>query len=655
MRKVSVGIGGLLLCVSISTACLFFVHIHQKLGALRREVAAEGMLPFEQIPVRGFKEADGATQVNTAFVPLSTPDVSSSAAEFQGKLFLGGPGGLAMYDQPDAQPKLLRAGIELPSSPITSLAVGHLRGEAGGSLVASMRGEGLLLFGPDLSQGIQLRPKDPAARDVTSILPLTSGDLLIGTREAGLLVYDGNVLRRLLPALAGTSITALAGSEGDVWIGTRDHGAFHWQGGQLTAFDQNSGMPDAQIEDIVAGGAGVFVGTPLGVAEFNDGRLTRVLAKGLFAHSLALDGDTLLVATVDEGIRELPLRPEGRIHFSPADANVQVARFLPTADGVLALSADGSLLRRENDGVWRREISPPTHSLADRNVASLAFAPDGRLWIGYFDRGVDVLDLETARADHFEDDHLFCINRIVTDPQRLTIDVATANGLVLFDPSGSKPRVRQVLSRRDGLISDQITDVAFTRSGAVVATPAGITFLTPLGAQSVYAFQGLVNNHVYTLSAPAQSKWVVAGTLGGISLLDDQGVRQNISLRNSGLKRNWVTALAYVPGGNEAGAWFVGTYGGGVMRMEAGGDLTAMDSPAPDAVINPNAMLVTPQHVFAGSLADGLLVYDGASRRWSQIVAGLPSRNVTALTEREGELYIGTDNGIVHISERSLP
>jgi ligand-binding sensor domain-containing protein len=197
--------------------------------------------------------------------------------------------------------------------------------------------------------------------------------------------------------------------------------------------------------------------------------------------------------------------------------------------------------------------------------------------------------------------------------------------------------------------------VGFARSGAVIATPAGITFLTPSGAQSIYAFQGLVNNHVYTLGTDPENMRVIAGTLGGISLLDDQAVLQNVTLRNSGLKRNWVTAIVKVPQSDAAETWFVGTYGGGVVQIDSAGHVSAMESAAPQAVINPNAMLRTAEHVFAGTLSDGLLVYNRSSHRWSTITAGLPSRNVTALAERGGELYVGTDNGIVHVAEGNLP
>jgi hypothetical protein len=93
-------------------------------------------------------------------------------------------------------------------------------------------------------------------------------------------------------------------------------------------------------------------------------------------------------------------------------------------------------------------------------------------------------------------------------------------------------------------------------------TPSGITFLDNTGAHSLYAFQELGNNHVYALGASqdqASRDQLVAGTLGGLSLLASAQIRKNLTTATSGLKHNWVTGLAAV--GNE---WLVGTYSDGV-------------------------------------------------------------------------------------------
>jgi ligand-binding sensor domain-containing protein len=90
------------------------------------------------------------------------------------------------------------------------------------------------------------------------------------------------------------------------------------------------------------------------------------------------------------------------------------------------------------------------------------------------------------------------------------------------------------------------------------------------------------------------------------------------------------------------------------MELDSSGHITPIEGATRPTVISPNAMIVTAQHVFAGSLSDGLFVYSRTTNRWSIITAGLPSLNVTALAEHDGQLYVGTDNGIVRIDESRL-
>ena len=96
-----------------------------------------------------------------------------------------------------------------------------------------------------------------------------------------------------------------------------------------------------------------------------------------------------------------------------------------------------------NEAVIRREDA----LLADRNIAALKMDSTGRLWIGYFDRGLQILGANGERGEHLEDDHLFCVNRIAHDPARGVSAVATANGLVMFDAATSR---RRVIGQADG-------------------------------------------------------------------------------------------------------------------------------------------------------------------------------------------------------------
>jgi ligand-binding sensor domain-containing protein len=314
---------------------------------------------------------------------------------------------------------------------------------------------------------------------------------------------------------------------------------------------------------------------------------------------------------------------------------------------------DRDLYTLAEDSLWRGSesvLQAEGATLKDRNVAALAMDGSGRLWIGYFDRGLQILAPGSfgsrGRGLEFEDDHLFCVNRIVHDSSRGISAVATANGLVLFDASTAR---RRVIGQADGLIANQVTDVAFRADGSMVAaTPAGVSFIDASGISSVYAFQGLVNNHVYALGVDGAH--TLAGTLGGLSILDAGLVRASYTTANSALKHNWITAM--VPVGRD---WFVGTYGAGVFRLNHQGQWEAFAGDLRGNVeINSNAMTASPRAVYAGTLDRGLAVYGVSSGRWNYFTAGLPSQNVTAVEARGGILYIGTDNGLVKVPESSV-
>jgi ligand-binding sensor domain-containing protein len=649
---------------ALGIAAFVFLRAQRSLDRAGVAVAGEGRFPFEM-------RAIGRME-NPGFEWIASPAAYTAGAFYRGNLYVSGPSGLFVYGAAQAVGdgattllKTYRVGLDLPAAALGAMAVGRLRGASEPELLIATAGEGILVFSASgAADGggsfRQILPADAEAREVTALLPLATGDLLVGTRKRGLLVYRGTggsqQLETWHPQLAGLAVTALAADASGFWVGTRDHGVRHCHAGQIDSFDaggdgSGGALPDAQVDAIAAHGDRVFVGTPLGVEEFDDGWPSRTLARNFFAHALDADEKGLTVGSMDEGVERVSL--EGNRHPGLAVAGSEdliggeAEQFLKDdSDNTLfAVMRDG-VRERQTGGAWiplMRDAGAAT--LSDGNVSALAFGPDGRLWVGYFDHGLDVLSVKGERIEHREDDRLFCINRIVLDPRRQTMVVATANGLVLFDAQG-KPR--QSMTRRDGLIADHVTDIAFAGESMVLATPAGLTFVDADGARSLYAFEGLVNNHVYALGV--QDKTLLAGTLGGVSELEQESVRRNLTVSNSGLKHNWVTAI--VPMGD--GSWMAGTYGAGVMRLGADGRFTAMEGATRAMDVNPNAMLQTDAHVFAGTLGQGLWVWSRAAGRWRQITAGLPSENVTAIAARDGRVYVGTDNGLVRIAERLL-
>lgn len=588
-----------------------------------------------------------APRAGAGFELVSAPAVFLQAARFQEHLYIGGPGGLLEYELNGSPARQFIPGRELPPSPLVALAPALLADSREPELLIATAQDGLLAFnGHDFRQ---IRAQDPEARAITAMLPASAGHLLIGTSKRGVLIYDGKRLSLLHPSLNGLYVTALAGSETDLWIGTLNQGVFHWHAGAVEVFGEEQGLPDRQVQCVTISGEKTFVGTVLGAAVFVGGRFSNVLAPGVLTTSLLSSGSNLFVGSEDQGVLTIPIgSPQTAPHLSHSNQTpelTKVRQIFASGNDVYVLSSDALYRMRASGLGWQQVLRPGSAILSDRNISALAADKSGRVWIGYFDRGLDLLDADAAHARHVENNHVFCINRIVPDERTGTVAVGTANGLVRFDSNGGQ---QQVLTRADGLIADHVTDVAVFRDGLVVGTPGGLTFLDAAGPRSMYAFHGLVNNHVYALGVSGDE--LMVGTLGGLSDINKEMVRVSYTAgTGSGLKHNWITAV--VPVGDD---WIVGTYGAGILLLDRSGHFQSFEKATAPFDVNPNAMLVTAQHVFAGSLGNGLYVYDRDARRWTVFTDGLPSLNVTALAESNGTIYAGTDNGLVKILEQKL-
>jgi ligand-binding sensor domain-containing protein len=638
MRRASIvsvrtAVAGLIMALALGAITAW--RASRALHSAAQDVRSEHEIRFVVRPL--------ATSFNSDFEPISSLATFFQAATFQGRLYVAGPGGLFEYELGGAPLRQYAVGRDLPGSPLVALAPAILADSHQLELILATAHDGLLAFNGRAFR--QIFPSDSDARTITAILPAASGHLLVGTKKRGVLVYDGKQITVLHSTLKDIYVTALAGSESDLWIGTLSGGVLHFHAGQTDSFSEAQGLPDPQVTSLAVAGDATYVGTPLGVAVFSRGRFSRVLASGVLATALLATDDHLYVGSEDQGV--IPVQSEGRRpnpNNGPDSELSEVRQIFASGDALFAVARRGLYRRTRHGFGWQRVLEPSGAALSDRNISALSTDASGRLWVGYFDRGLDILASDASRVIHVEDEHVFCVNRILADAKTGTIEVATANGLVRFDNAGAE---QQLLTHADGLIADHVTDVVAYRDGLALATPAGLTFLDSTGAHSMYAFHGLVNNHVYALGVSGDE--LIAGTLGGASVLDKGNVAANYTTATSNLKHNWITAI--VPVGDD---WMVGTYGAGILGLDHSGRFHSFENASGPFEVNPNAMLVTPGYVLAGTLGNGLYLYDRQSGRWSVIANGLPSLNVTALARGNGYIYIGTDNGLVRIPEQKL-
>jgi len=621
--------------IGFLVAGLFALKVSRVLKDSQQEARSANQIEFAARPY--------APEAALPFEPLSAPADFTRAERFQDKLYIAGPAGLVEYESGGKLARQFAAGRELPPSPLVGLTRAVPADSQQEELVLATASDGLLAF--DGRGFRQIYPREKEAREITCVIAAPSGHLLVGTKRRGVLVFDGKQITGLHSTIANAYVTALAGDEADLWVGTLDRGVLHWHAGETEAFAEAQGLPDPQVLSLALEGEKAYVGTPLGVALFERGKFSRVVARGVFATALLATPRSLLIGTEDQGVISIPLGPGHReAAFRGASLASEVEQFLAMGDEVYVLTRS-ELYRMNARGLaWQEVLRRGPATLSDRNISALALDASGRLWVGYFNRGLDQVEMPSGRVTHVEDEHVFCVNRILPETKTGTVNVATANGLVRFGPGG---RAEQVLTHAAGLIADHVTDVAAYRDGLALATPAGLSFVDRQGVRSLYAFQGLVNNHVYALGVSGDE--LVAGTLGGISIIGREVVQVNYTVGNSGLQHNWITAVA--PAGEE---WMVGTYGAGVLGLDRQGHFRVQGEATGAFNVNSNALLVTADHVFAGTMERGLFVEDRGTGRWAAIEKGLPSSSVTALAAGGGYVYVGTDNGLVRIEERKL-
>ena len=168
------------LLAALGSAGLVFWRAQQALRNATAEVRARESEPFS---VRKL------APVSTGFEWISAPESFTGAAVFKGEFYLCGASGLFRYDSHGALLKHYRPGEELPSTPLLRITTAVLKDSKEPELLMVTAGEGILAFnGADFRQ---ILPERADAKSITSILPLSSGQLLIGTRKRGVLVYDG--------------------------------------------------------------------------------------------------------------------------------------------------------------------------------------------------------------------------------------------------------------------------------------------------------------------------------------------------------------------------------------------------------------------------------------------------------------------------------
>ncbi|MFQ3583201.1 MAG: hypothetical protein SNJ49_15035 [Chloracidobacterium sp.] len=613
--------------------------------------------------VRLTAAASGRLEVRST--PLSAPDMdgvtcwldtseAQAVVDFRGQLYAATCGGLLILNDDGGVVGRLTTADGLPDNDLTALAVFRDR------LFIGTRTAGLVEY--DGARLLRHEFRQPAAVHVNCLLA-TPDFLLIGLLDGGLYDFDGSQFaQRFQPPRATpiAGVTALHAVGTRLFIGTLAHGLFIWREGELTHLPPARGLPSPHVTALAWHDNCLYVATDAGIVRLAADDRLDLVSRQPNVRSLAVYAGKLYAGLVVGGMVEVrPMSQTGlrAARLSPIQANTEMARRNVTlaaiGERLLALTQTGVYtLRAKSDGRfdWQRFDRSGTFSgrLTSGHVTTLAFDPSERLWVGTFERGLDIIDPETGDLlRHVQDETVREINHLCATSRLSPMLAATSNGLVVFDAAGNV--TRRYDAKSAVLVGDAVSQVRPLEAGSgqialAVATAKGLTIWQDGIGRSLTAFHGLPSNYLYCCE-PRDGKLYV-GTLGGLAELDGLRVIRTWRTDNSALPANWINALLDVNG-----TLYVGTYGGGVCAVRPSGDIVHF--PETHGIeVNLNAMATDGERLYVGTLDRGLLVYDVHRNKWRVWRDGLPSANVTAVALRAGAVFVGTAGGIARIEKR---
>lgn len=559
-------------------------------------------------------------------------DVESVVA-LPGGLYAAGAFGVARLEAPRDRGAagLERVDLSLPLPTRRASVLSAWRTD----LVAGLDLEGLFVY----RDGGWLEVRSGfGALHVRALAETPSGELWIGAREG---LFRMAFAERTMTRAHASPVRSVAVSEGGRVVSGGEKGLFATRGG-VTSPVRMEGVESPWIEEVAVFDRRIHAVTPTGLVSEDADGLMRPLPNGANVGSITAFGDRLF-ATADPPDASLR-RYDGAGRLQVEQLPSKVRRVFAVGDRLVADTANG-LAESANDS-WR-VISKrrQQESFGNAHVGALA-AYRGRIMVGFFDGGLAELAsgpspaplAAASRPEH----EVPMILRAFAQPGSAAVwavnglleaggvlHIASLRGAFRFDGSSVTP-----VEGPGAAFS-----LASTRGGVAIGFGEGV--LLP-ERKLLSAFHGLPGNQATALAPVGEG--LLVGTPSGLGYIEGLKARWRVASGEGRLPHPWVTAILPLDG-----SVLIGTYGGGLTRRLGGMSDKGEWKPFVETAglkVNTGCLVTAGGRVYAGTDGTGLFRLTRDGSRFEPLKLSLPSPRVTALFERDGFLYIGTDEGL---------
>lgn len=444
----------------------------------------------------------------------------------------------------------------------------------------------------------------------------------------------------LREGLLNSQVNAIAKDPaGYMWFGTMS-GVSRYDGFEMKNYSVDDSLCNNRVRSLAFLNNHLVIGTDHGLSIMKDGGFNNfhlLEFESQTVNKILVLEETLLLLT-DHGILELVDSTVSKLEISSVIDGSDIKEGIVTEKGNVwvATSHNGVFrLDKTSDGWGYSNIQLPQEIIA---VSSLYQDSEGVIWIGSMGTGVYRVSPESIDKITFPKKYeAYYITSIYEDVNGSMLFGSWANGLVKFNGISFEK-----IDENGGLKSNQVVSLYADEEGLIwIGTLSnGIQLLEGMEFVFYSSSHGLPDDNIRGVALDSEGDvWV--STLKGIARITSGNVDTTLVPENSGNRYGPIVKFTQ-------DEMLAGSYDGELLRMRL--DMT-YELVRDIQLQNSEIISIHPYKggALVGTLNDGLYFYNGASVSRVDKKRELEDRQIWAICEKRGDVFIGTDNGLARM------